>query len=205
MGTIGLLLAPRAVGVLVSAIFVGSLIRHIDPRGLVCVGFTTVAVSAYFMAQWTLEVTPWDVVWTGFLQGVGSNLIFVPLNALTFTTLSTRFRTDAVPIFYLVLNLGASIGIAAIMTYWSVGAQEVHAILSENITPFNEVLRGGQATGIWNRDTGPGIAVLDAEISRQARMISYNNTFYLISLISLAGLVPVLLLRRPRDAAASRP
>ncbi len=117
---------------------------------------------------------------------------------MAFSTLPARFRTEAVPIFYLVLNLGASIGIATIMTYWSAGAQEAHAILVENITPFNEALRGGEAAGLWDRETGSGIAAINAEISRQARMISYNNTFYLISAIALAGMVPILLLRWAR-------
>ena len=196
--TIGLVLAPRALGVVMTAAIMGPATKRVDPRILSCSGFATIAVSAYFMAQWSLDVGPWDVVWTGFLQGVGSNLVFVPLNTMAFSTLPARFRTEAVPIFYLVLNLGASIGIATIMTYWSAGAQEAHAILVENITPFNEALRGGEAAGLWDRETGSGIAAINAEISRQARMISYNNTFYLISAIALAGMVPILLLRWAR-------
>lgn len=198
--TIGLLLAPRALGVVISAATIGLAMKRVDPRILSCTGFATIAVSAYFMAQWSLDVGPWDVVWTGFMQGVGSNLVFVPLNTMAFSTLATRFRTDAVPIFYLILNLGASIGIAAIMTYWTTGAQEAHAILVENISPFNEALQGDEAAGLWDRETGFGIAAIDAEISRQARMISYNNTFYLISALALAGMLPILLLRwvRPK-------
>ena len=196
--TIGLLLAPRALGVFTSALFLGPLSRRIDGRAIACAGFATTAVSAYFMARWSLDVTPWDVVWTGFLQGVGSNLVFVPLNTMTFATLAARYRGEAVPVFYLVLNLGAGIGIAAIMTYWSVGAQEAHAILVENISPFNEALKSGEAAGLWDRESGAGMAALTREVSRQARMISYNNTFYLIALVALAGMVPILLLRRPR-------
>jgi DHA2 family multidrug resistance protein len=204
VNTIGLLLAPRAFGVLITAAVMGPMTKRVDPRILSCAGFATIAVSAYFMAQWSLDVGPWDVVWTGFLQGVGSNLVFVPLNTMAFSTLPARFRTEAVPIFYLCLNLGASVGIAAIMTYWSAGAQEAHAILVENISPFNEALRGGQAAGLWDRETGAGIAAINAEIHRQARMISYNNTFYLISAIALVGMVPILLLKRVRPVGPGR-
>lgn len=184
---IGLLLAPRALGIMITSPITGRLAQHSDPRLLIVAGFLMIAVSAWFMGQWSLDVGPWEVAWTGLLQGAGSNLVFLPLNALTFRTLDNRYRGDAVPLFYLVLNLGASAGIAAVMTYLTQDTQTAHAILAENIHLFNEAAREGMA-----------MASIEQEVSRQAGMIAYNNTFIFIAVLAVLPIPFVWLLRRAR-------
>jgi len=184
---IGLLLAPRAIGIMIASAFTGPLTQRIDPRLLIVAGFLMIGAANWMMGQWSLDVGPWAVIWTGLIQGAGSNLVFVPLNALTFRTLAGRYRGDAVPLFYLVLNLGASAGIAAVMTYLTQDTQTAHAILSENITLFND----------GARDT-IGMANIEREVSRQAGMIAYNNTFMFIAVLAVIPVPLVYLLKRVR-------
>jgi DHA2 family multidrug resistance protein len=184
---IGLLLAPRAIGIMIASAFTGPLTQRIDPRLLIVAGFLMIGAANWMMGQWSLDVGPWAVIWTGLIQGAGSNLVFVPLNALTFRTLAGRYRGDAVPLFYLVLNLGASAGIAAVMTYLTQDTQTAHAILSENITLFNDGVR----------DT-IGMANIEREVSRQAGMIAYNNTFMFIAVLAVIPVPLVYLLKRVR-------
>ncbi|MBT5413438.1 MAG: DHA2 family efflux MFS transporter permease subunit, partial [Rhodospirillaceae bacterium] len=184
---IGLLLAPRALGIMITSPITGRLAQRSDPRLLVVAGFLMISTSYWFMGQWNLDVGPWEVAWTGLLQGAGSNLIFVPLNALTFRTLDGRYRGDAVPLFYLVLNLGASAGIATVMTYLTQDTQTAHAILSENITLFGDAARDTMA-----------MAGIEREVSRQAGMIAYNNTFIFIAVMAVLPAPFVYLLRPVR-------
>lgn len=191
---IGLLLAPRAVGVLAGNLVAGFLTSRFQPKHLVVIGFIGVSASAWFMSRWTLDVGPWDVAWTGIMQGFFSSLIFVPVASHAFSTLSLRYREEAIPVFYLVLNLGGSLGIAGIITYWTSSTQHNHAVLSEHISIFNPLYR--LLPGAWNPERGASAAVLDVEIMRQASMIAYNNCFTMIMLVTLLSAPAALLMRR---------
>jgi DHA2 family multidrug resistance protein len=92
-----------------------------------------------------------------------------------------------VPLFYLVLNLGASAGIAAVMTYLTQDTQTAHAILSEHVNLFNDAARDPL-----------GMASIEREVSRQAGMIAYNNTFMFIAVLAVVPVPFVYLLKRMR-------
>jgi hypothetical protein len=46
------------------------------------------------MTQYTLVLSQADIVWPGVIQGVGLGLVFVPLSAATFATLSPQMRAE---------------------------------------------------------------------------------------------------------------
>ena len=185
---IGLILAPRAVGILISQYAVAYLIVYVDPRRLIVGGAIICAVATWTMSGWSLDVPPWQVAWTLVLHGIGDGFIWMSLNPLAFSTLAARYRTQAVPIYYLFFNVGLSLGIAAIMTYWAQSSQSNHALLAEFITPFNEFARAGRLP----IDTAAA-AMMASEIARQAAMIAYNNCFIVMS-IGVLLIVPVAFL-----------
>jgi len=191
---IGLLLAPRAIGVLAGNLVAGFMTSRFQPKYLVIAGFLGVSASAWFMSRWTLDVGPWDVAWTGIMQGFFSSLIFVPVASHAFSTLSTRYREEAIPVFYLILNLGGSLGIASIITYWTSSTQLNHAVLSEHVSIFNPMYRF--LPEAWSPEHGASAAALDIEIMRQASMIAYNNCFAMIMLVALLSAPAALLMRR---------
>ena len=55
-------------------------------------------------------------VWPGVIQGFGTGLVFVPLSAATFATLSPEMRAQGTSIYSLVRNIGSSIGISLVQT-----------------------------------------------------------------------------------------
>ena len=194
---IGLLLAPRALGVVAGNLFVSAIMARVENRFLIALGFVWVALSALAMSQWTLDVGSWNVAWTGLAQGIGSSFMFVPLATRAFDTLPTRFREEALPLFYLVLNIGGSIGIAGIFTYWTSNVQENHAILAEHVTAYNPLFRPHATTQMWSLARPLAI---DGEITRQASMIAYNNSFVLMAIVAFVG-APLAFLMRRRAAA----
>ena len=67
----------RGAGVLLGLIFVGQIAERFTPKTLIVVGVAFMAVPAWFMAQWTVEVRFNDVAWTGFVQGFGGAFIII--------------------------------------------------------------------------------------------------------------------------------
>ena len=200
--TTGLVMAPRGVGTMISMILVGRLVRMMDPRYLVISGLLLTSLSLYMMTGFSPQMDSSSVIWTGIIQGLGLGLVFVPLSAVAFATLDNRFRTDAASLFSLVRNLGSSIGISVVSMYLTRNVQINHQELGASINPFNPVLRS-LLPGAANDPAT--LKLLDNMVNQQALMISYNNDFKLVMLVTLFAIPLAMLLRRPGAAKAAAP
>jgi DHA2 family multidrug resistance protein len=156
------------------------------------------------MSGFTIEISPWAIVSTGIVQGLGLGFIFVPLSTIAFATLEPRYRTEGTAMFSLMRNIGSSIGISVMVTLLAQGTQRNHAILAENATPFNDALQLHGVSGIWNLGSTSGLAALNGEITRQAATIAYLGDFRLMMAITLLSIPLLLLLRRPKSPAGAR-
>jgi DHA2 family multidrug resistance protein len=107
-------------------------------------------------------------------------------------------------------NLGGSFGVAFVTTMISRRAQFHQSHLVENLTPFDSSYRiASQQTTQMLQYKGfedsvsqyGGLKVIYDGLLRQASMMSFNDTFYLTSLILIAILPLVLLIKRPKGVA----
>ncbi|OFW98141.1 MAG: EmrB/QacA family drug resistance transporter [Alphaproteobacteria bacterium RIFCSPHIGHO2_12_FULL_66_14] len=192
--TTGVVLAPRGAGMMVSMMLVSRLIGRIDARVLIGIGFGLCALSLWDMTLFNLNVSESRIIWNGVLLGFGLGLVFPPLTVLTFATLPPRLRTEGAAINALLRNLGASIGIAVLVSMLASNTQQNRADIVEKFTPFHP----GWPLGRGLPGADPGLlAVWDAEINRQAALIGYLNDFRVMMICSLV-LIPLLfLMRRP--------
>jgi DHA2 family multidrug resistance protein len=192
--TTGVVLAPRGAGMMVSMLMVARLIGRIDARLLIAVGFALAALSLWDMTLFNLEVSESRIIWNGVLLGFGLGLVFPPLTVLTFATLPPRLRTEGAAINALLRNLGASIGIAVLVSFLASNTQQNRADIVERFTPFHP----GWPLGHSGLGLDPAqLAVWDGEITRQAALIGYLNDFRIMMICALV-LIPLLfLMRRP--------
>jgi DHA2 family multidrug resistance protein len=190
---IGLLLAPRGVGTMLGMMLVGRMLGRIDARWPIVVGLVMTIASLYFMTQFGVEVSRFDVVWIGALQGLGLGLVFVPISSVAYATLPANQRTEAASLFSLVRNIGSSIGISVMMLLLARGVQVSHAEIGERIPAF-----GAEQTlvpAVWDPGTLAGAAALNAEVTRQAAVIAYVNDFWLLMVLTALSLPLVYFLR----------
>ncbi len=202
--TAGLIMAPRGFGTMVAMMVVGRLIGRVDSRVLMFFGLLLMAWSLYDMAQFNTSVGVYEVVYTGMIQGFGMGFIFVPLSAVAFATLASRYRAEGTAMFSLIRNIGMSIGISIVVTLLGREAQRSHAALSESITPFRAALHGPDVPSFWSSLHGTGLVALDGEVSRQALTIAYVNDFRFMLYMSFLALPLLLLMRKPPAAARQR-
>jgi DHA2 family multidrug resistance protein len=196
VATTGLVTAPSGAGTMITMLIVGRLIGKVDLRLMLFVGFTVTAVSLWQMGHYTIELSRGDIIWPGVIQGIGMGLVFVPLSAATFATLSPSMRAQGTALFSLVRNIGSSIGISLVQTLLVRNTVIAHAALTERVTYANSAWHNPAITGAYNLSTSGGVALLDSTITQQAAMIAYIDDFWLMLFLTLA-VTPLLLLIRP--------
>jgi DHA2 family multidrug resistance protein len=194
--TTGLVLMPRGIGTMLTMMAAGRLSNKVDPRALISTGLLIMAYSLYVMSHFDLQVDAWALTWTGFVQGLGMGLCMIPLMAMAFSTLPAQLRTEATGVYNLTRNMGGSIGISVAFTLLDHYGQVNHAALAQHISPYNEALAASPSP--MDLSSGHDLAMLNGMVSRQAAMISYNNDFKLMMILSLIAIPLVMLLKRPR-------
>jgi DHA2 family multidrug resistance protein len=196
----GIATAPRGAGTLIAMLFVGRLVGRIDVRLVIGFGFLLTAISLWMMTRFSIQMPMDSVTWSGAIQGLGTGIVYVPMAALTFATLSPMLRNEGTALFNLIRNIGSSIGISVVQALFVSNTQVVHASLAQHVTP----------EALAQRVTGPfhgaaSIAALNGAVTAQASMIAYIDDFYLMLLLTLLALPLLLLVRTPRGKTAGGP
>jgi DHA2 family multidrug resistance protein len=196
----GLVTAPRGLGSFVAMVLAGYLVKRVDARLLILLGFGLAAFSAWLMAGFSLEMDERLTIVSGFFSGLGTGLIFVPLSTLAFATLPVRYRNEGAAMFTLIRNIGSAIGISVLQAMTIRNAATVHSRLVEAVRPDNPML----ARGAPGFDFGAPVQVarMNAAITRQASMVSYVDSFWFLFVITVAVMPLLLFLRKPRKAGA---
>jgi DHA2 family multidrug resistance protein len=201
----GFLTAPRGIGTLISMIVVGRLVGRFDARLLVFIGLCLMALSLHQMSGFALGMDRRPIVVSGLIQGLALGLIFVPLNTVAFGTLEARYRTTAAALFNLSRSVGGSLGISIMTVLLARNLQVSHADLAAHITPYSVPPVDPQLVEAGRPIAEAAVAMLDAEINRQALMIAYIDDFHLMMIIALCTIPLLLLLRKGRAAAGGAP
>jgi DHA2 family multidrug resistance protein len=129
--------------------------------------------------------------------------LFVPLSTAAFATLPPHLRTEGTSFFSLLRNLGGSFGISIVENVLVRSIQANHASLAQHVTPYNPMLRLPNVARLWDIGTTRGLAALDAEVNRQAAMISYIDDFKLMMIVTLLMIPFLPLLSKPQRAKVS--
>ncbi len=194
----GLVLMPRGIGTMLSMIVVGRLSNKMDPRLNMSVGLFIMALSMYFMSHFDTGIDTWAIIWTGFLQGLGMGQVMVPLMTVAFSTLPPQLRTEGTGIYNLIRNVGGSVGISIAFTLLSRNTQINHEVLGGHINPYNQAMQLSPMASRMNLHNTHDLAILNGLVTKQASMISFNNDFKLMMLMSLAAIPLVFLMRQPK-------
>lgn len=201
----GLVTAPSGLGTMFAMLVVGKITGKVDFRLLLAAGFAITGFSLWQMTHYTLVLAQSDIVWPGVIQGLGLGLVFVPLSAATFATLTPAMRADGTAIFSLVRNIGSSIGIALVQTLLTRNTQTAHASLAAQVTYANPALHDPAIASVYNLATNTGIAALNGEVTRQASMIAYVDDYWLMMILTFAVIPLLLLVRKPKGVPGAAP
>jgi DHA2 family multidrug resistance protein len=202
--TAGYLLGSRGVGTLITMMAAPRLMKLVHPRYLILCGLLLAGGTLYYMTGFSLDVTKTTIVVTSIIQGVGLGLLFVPISTVAFATLPNHLRTGATAITTLTRNIGSSIGISMVIANLTSKTTEMHARLTEQVTPFNNAMQMPDVASNLNVHTDMGRAMLDAIVTQQAAMLAYINDFKLLMILTLAVIPMILIIGNSRPTPGAK-
>jgi DHA2 family multidrug resistance protein len=195
--TSGLIMMPRGFGSLIAMQVVGRMVGRVDTRVILLVGLSISALALWQMIHFDLAMDSRPVMVSGFTQGLGMGMLFVPLSTLAFATIPPSLRPEGSSLYTLVRNLGSSVGISLMQALITTHTQAMHASMAAHVVPGDPVMRA-TLPPMFDLGAQAGIAALDAEINRQALMVAYVDDFKLMFIITLICMPMLLLMRKPR-------
>jgi DHA2 family multidrug resistance protein len=202
--TAGYLLGSRGVGTLITMMVAPRLMQMVQPRYLILCGLLLTGGTLYVMTGFSLDVTQRMIIATSVVQGIGLGLLFVPISTVAFATLPNHLRTGATAITTLTRNIGSSIGISMVIANLTSKTTEMHARLTEQVTPFNNALQMPDVAANLDVHADTGRALLDLIVTQQAAMLAYLNDFKLLMVLTLAVIPLVLIIGTVRRTPGAK-
>ena len=204
----GLALGPGGIATMIAMPIAGNLINKINPKAILAVGIAVAAYSVHLMSQFNLFADFSTIFWPRVVLGVGMGFLFVPLTTMTMSGVRKEGMGNATAIFNLLRNLGGSFGVAFVTTMLARRAQFHQARLVDHFTPFSrnlqqvlpqlsEILRERGFTSPLP-DQG-SLGVIYNQLLQQASMFSFNDAFYLLSLMMMLVLLLVPLMKKREE------
>jgi DHA2 family multidrug resistance protein len=193
----------RGVGSLIAFLAVPALVPRLGARMVLFIGIAVSAWALWLMGQFDLSMTARPIEVAGFIQGLGTGLLFAPLNVLAYAKLSPIHRTEGTIVATMARSLGSSAGISIVQAMLIRDAAAAHSGLSEHITVADPVLRWS-LPAMFDLHSSTGLMALNGEITRQGTMISYDAIFAALAVITLLMAPPLLLLKPPPRVGAQQ-
>jgi MFS transporter, DHA2 family, multidrug resistance protein len=207
----GMAVSPRGFGSILSMLVVGRLVGRIDGRYLIMFGFSVLAFSTYMLAGLNLDIAMSNVVWPNIISGCAMGFIFVPLTTMAMGTLPNEQMGNASGVYNLMRNTGGSIGIAAVTTMLSRGAQAHQAAMSAHLTPYDPAFQqwlrqfgvavgavGGAGGFIGGMPSQRALASAYGIVLRQSMLMSFVDNFRLLAFLCVLCIPAALLFKRVR-------
>ncbi len=201
----GLVLSPGGVAMMFGMVIAGKMLAKFQARWLIVFGLLMGALGVSRMALFNLTVDFQTATWARVIQTIGMAFLFVPVNTTAFSSVSREKLGYASGLMNLFRNLGGSAGIAMVNTVLARRGQFHQQTLVSHLTPADA---NYQATvqSIASTIAAQGSTAADAAaqaqgvvygmVQKQAAMLSVADTFWVLTLVFLAMIPAVLLLKK---------
>ena len=199
----GITILPRGLGAIAGIVLAGMVVKVMPPRLALIIGLTANGISSLFLMHINLSCGYWDFFFPQLLGGVSSAFTFVPIATLAFGRVPQYRLVHATSLFGFASNIGSALGIAATTALLFRNAQELTSFVGSHITIYNQ--QSTQRLSLMQDyliDHGvdhftahhQSIANTFIQVTHQSMLLSANNIFGLMSVLSFAGILLVMII-----------
>ena len=209
----GMLLIPGSLATAFIMPIIGKALHKNGPARLFSgIGYLCFFAFTVMLAQLGASSGREDFFWPLIVRGVGLGLIFIPLMTISMAGLKGRDIPQGAGITNMVRQLGGSFGVALTATYIERRMVFHRSVLADHVTEYSTATRE-RFNGLTHMFTSGGadlatahhkaLAMLDFAVGRQAALLSYLDSFFLVGIFFLLC-IPLLLLfgKSKADSAA---
>ena len=210
----GLVMSPRGFGAILGSIISGRILANpkIDGRAWIGGGFAILGLSMYMFGDFTIQISPANIIWPIIISGFSITCIFVPMTTFSMATVSRENIGEATGLTNLLRNLGGSVGISALTTLVARGAQTHQALLVGQTSQFNPVFNEqiAKLQTALTPEIGSAAAHSQAygltyqTLQQQATLWSYVDQFRMLVIVCLLCVPLVFLFKRPKRSSARK-
>ena len=206
----GMLLIPSAITTAFMMPFIGRILQKGVPQQYLVAGGM---VIFFFFCFWGYKILTPDTsqhsfFWMLIMRGMGMGMLFIPITALSLSSLKGREIGDGAAFTGMMRQLGGSFGIAIITTFMAHTNMTHRANLVNHLDVTNPVVQNRVAAiqhGYMAKGHPENIALqeayksLDYSVAKQAQILSYMDVFLYIGIAFLICIPFVLLVRRKKQ------
>ena len=204
---IGMVLAWTGLPQLVLIPLVPRLMKRVDPRIVIAIGFALFAASNFMNVYMTGDYASDQLFWPNVVRAIGQALVLTPLSAVATGGIEPENAGSASALFNMMRNLGGAIGIAALQTLLTKREQYHSNVLTQSVSMFEEATRTRieQLTqyfmnhGVIDRVDAAHRAYVAVGnvVQKQAFILAFSDTFYVLGAALIVALLAGLLLKKP--------
>jgi DHA2 family multidrug resistance protein len=185
---------------------VALLVRWIDARLSLVLGFAMIAVGSWMDTGLTHDWAGGDFLPSQCVEAVGLAFAITALVTYAISHITPLQAAAIATTIQIARLLGAEIGAAVIQTFVRVREQTYSNLIGLHVLSGASATEGAAArlaAPFGNRPTGlgdpteQGLGLLSGLVQREAYVLAYIDAFWLVAWVSLAGILLILLLRRP--------
>ncbi|PDT05392.1 EmrB/QacA family drug resistance transporter [Rhizobium chutanense] len=204
---IGMVLAWTGIPQLLLIPLVPRLMKRFDVRLLIVVGFALFAASNFMNVHMSGDYASDQLFWPNIVRAIGQALVFTPLSAIATAGIEQENAGSASALFNMMRNLGGAVGIASLQTFLSKREQFHSNILTNSVSVFEEATRDRIARltayfmshGVSDQALAghKAIVAIALKIRKQANIMAFSDTFFLLGAALVVALLASLLLKKP--------
>ena len=204
---IGMVLAWTGLPQLLLIPLVPRLMRRFDPRLIIGIGFALFAASNFMNIYMTNDYATDQLFWPNIVRALGQALVMAPLSAVATAGIEAENAGSASGLFNMMRNLGGAVGIALLQTLLTKREQYHSNMLMQSVSMLEQATRTriDQLTqyfinhGVVDRAEASHRAVIAIGhiVQKQAFILAFSDTFYLLGAALIVALMAALLLRKP--------
>ncbi|TAX54824.1 DHA2 family efflux MFS transporter permease subunit [Rhizobium leguminosarum] len=204
---IGMVLAWTGIPQLLLIPLVPQLMKRFDIRLLIVVGFALFAASNFMNVHMTGDYASDQLFWPNIVRAIGQALVFTPLSAIATAGIEQENAGSASALFNMMRNLGGAVGIASLQTFLSKREQFHSNILTNSVSIFEETTRDRIARltgyfmshGVSDQALAghKAVVAIALKIRKQANIMAFSDTFFLLGVALVVALLASLLLKKP--------
>ncbi|MFB9268437.1 MDR family MFS transporter [Bradyrhizobium erythrophlei] len=208
---IGMVLAWTGLPQLLLIPLVPRLMQRFDARILIGIGFALFAGSNFMNIFMSNDYATDQLFWPNVVRAVGQALVMAPLSAVATSGIEPENAGSASGLFNMMRNLGGAVAIALLQTLLTKREQYHSNVLMQSVSMLEQATRTrieqltqyfiNHGVADHAEATHRAIAAIDKIVQKQAFILAFSDTFYLLGMALIVALVAGLFLKKPGHLA----
>lgn len=193
----GYAMAPMGILAVLTAPIVGRLMPKVDARWIVSVGMAVLATSFFMRAHLTTQGDYMSVAFPMFVLGAGIPACIICLTSLGVSDLPDDKVTNGAGLQNFLRIMSMAVGASLTQTYWEHMAKfnRAELVAAIDASQVGSVTEGAvRALG----SAASAAALFSRQIDTQAVMLATNDFYAMATILMLATILCVWLIKRPK-------